>query len=314
MTSEIKSYKVKEALNGQRFDLTAVELSGLSRKKIRQTIDSGGAFLNKKRIWIAKYQVKTGDILELRVEEKTHSKGEQNNQKSLLAKEHVIYDEPDFLVVNKPAGVSVDSSKITILTYLQEIFPDQNLNDFALANRLDKDTSGLLIVTKNPKTESEFRFLFSKRQVNKTYRVLCFDTPESDQGLITYPIIQHSKGKNQYFAVTEGKEVHKGKSAETSFQLLDSFVNKRISYLECKPKTGRSHQIRVHLRTIGNPVLGDKLYASHLGHHPHFQLASRQMLHSYKLNFVFREKEYNLKAPLPDDMSKLLSRLKSGLV
>jgi 23S rRNA pseudouridine1911/1915/1917 synthase len=313
MTSEIKSYKVKENLNGQRFDLAAVELSGLSRKKIRQTIDSGGAFLNKKRIWIAKYQVKVGDVLELRAEEK-QAKTEQGVQKGILSKQHIIFDDVDFLVINKPSGVSVDSSKITIFSYLQEILSGQNLNQFALANRLDKDTSGLLIITKNPKAESEFRYLFSNRKVNKTYRVISFDTPETEKGLITYPIIQHSKGKNQYFAVTDEKEAHKGKSAETSFTLLDSFVNKRISYLECQPKTGRSHQIRVHLRAIGNPVLGDKLYASHLGHHPFFQIASRQMLHSYKLNFVFREKEYNLKAQLPEDMSKLLSRLKSGLL
>jgi 23S rRNA-/tRNA-specific pseudouridylate synthase len=215
-----------------------------------------------------------------------------------------------------------------------------------------------LIIAKSEAVRAEFGKLFADRKIKKTYRALCFDTPPEEFGTIDLPIVQHSKGKNVYFAVKDevganfnlpvnkkvqsikdssavllwdnngNRPLHESsprtspeggggaprgvpRPARTDYKVLESLAGKRISYLECYPHTGRPHQIRVHLRAIGNPVLGDKIYAEHLaGKHPHYQLAPRQMLHAHKLEFEFRGKKFEVVSPIPADMTELLEGLR----
>ncbi len=292
---------VDQANHKTRFDIAATRLSGLSRNKVRQLIDSGLAFLNKKRIWIAKFEVKQGDILELML-------GSENLKSSLnidLQPSSIIIENADFLVINKPAGIAVDTDSNNIIHYLKKLNP--KYSNLLLAHRLDKDTSGLLILAKRESVRKEFEQIFKERKVHKIYHTICFDTPKPEEGEIIFPIVQHSQGKNKYFAITP-KDIPnpKVKPAKTSYKLIRSFASKRLSYVECTPHTGRPHQIRVHLKSIGNPVLGDKVYANHLQHHPYWQKATRQMLHAYSLRFEFAGQQYSLTAPLPPDFENIL--------
>ncbi len=303
--SHILHLVVDQANHKTRFDIAATRLSGLSRNKIRQLIDSGLAFLNKQRIWIAKFQVKQGDILELMVE----SRNFKSSLDTDFQPSSIIVDNADFLVINKPAGIAVDTASNNIINYLKKF--NSKYSNLLLAHRLDKDTSGLLILVKRESVRREFEQIFKERRIHKIYHTICFDTPKPEEGEIIFPIVRHSQGKNKYFAITS-KDIPnpKAKSAKTSYKLIHSFTDKRLSYLECIPHTGRPHQIRVHLKSIGNPVLGDKVYANHLQHHPYWQKATRQMLHAYSLKFKFAGQEYNLTAPIPSDFENILKEFR----
>ncbi len=327
--STLKSWKIPPSLNGQRFDLAAVELAALSRKKVRSLIDSGGAFLNQKPIWIAKFAVRGGDVLELRLNEEA---GQRSALDIDLTPESIIRETEDFVVLNKPVGISVDSVANDILAYVRHLDSRFRGLNLKLAHRLDKDTSGLLIIAKNEAVRTEFEKLFARREVRKVYRALCFDTPRPETDSIVFPIVQHSKGENKYFAVVEGEATGNGsktagggknvegrgvrpKPARTDYWVLESLAGKRVSYVEFYPHTGRPHQIRVHARAIGNPVLGDKVYALHLaGRHPYYQTAPRQMLHAWQLEFTYKNQKYNLQAPLPQDFERVLKLSHSKLI
>lgn len=301
--NQLKSFTIPAELNNERFDVVAVKLAGVSRNKVRQLIDSGGAFLNKKRIWIAKFAVATDDLMELRIDEDPKAKSAHNID---LTNDLVVAETDDFLVLNKPVGIAVDSATNNIMAYLERLNP--KYTGLFLAHRLDKDTSGLLIVAKSESVRAEFEKIFAERKIQKTYRALCFDTPNTPEGTISFPIVQHSKGENKYYAITDGVHNPRAKNAKTDYKLLESLAGKRISFIECYPRTGRPHQIRAHLRAIGNPVLGDKLYADHLTAHPHWQTAERQMLHAHRLQFNYHEDHYDLTAGLPKDFEEILNK------
>lgn len=300
---KLQNFEIPRELHGERFDVAAVKLTGISRKQIRRLIDSGRAFLNKKRVWIAKFQVTTGDLMELCLNECSPARSPLDID---LTPAMVVQETTDFLVLNKPAGIAVDSTRNNILTYLSRL--DSTYCHLSLAHRLDKETSGLLILTKHAEAQAEFEKLFAKRQIRKLYWALCFDTPKSPTGRIILPIARYNTHQNRYMAVTNGSSHAQAKTARTDYRLLTSLDGGRISLLECQPHTGRPHQIRVHLQAIGHPVLGDKFYADHLSGHPHWQTAEHQMLHSYQLQFIFRNQHYTLTAPLPQDFQAILDR------
>ncbi len=350
----LKKFTVPKEFDQKRFDLVCVSLSGLSRKKIRGLIDTGQAFLNGKGVWLAKFAVSSGDVIELRLQEQSEV---VDKRFFGLDSSSILLENKDFLAINKPPGLAVDSEKENVLTVLCKMQTRFNSIDLRLAHRLDKDTSGTLIISKNESTRSQLGKLFADRQIQKTYRALCFDTPPDIEGSIELAIGQDLKGKNLYHAVPdlegknslnieqkidlagiakkqnmrnskksdfgnyiddnfenfdENEELNSknARQARTDYLVIQTFVGKRISYLECYPKTGRPHQIRVHLRAIGNPILGDKLYSRHLaGRHPNYQLAPRQMLHAYKLEFELNSQHFNINAPIPNDMQKLINLL-----
>lgn len=318
MVSQIKA-QVPMALNGTRFDIAAAELfDGFSRKKIKLIIDRGGAYLNKKRILVAKKSVSSGDLIELFWDESRPLGGRSVKHLPVA----IIAHHNDFLVVNKPAGLpsqaTLTSSEDTVIYALKEQYRELLSGcDLQLVHRLDKDTSGVMLIAKSKAGQARLEKLFVNRRIHKTYHALCFGVPKSVQGELKWPIRKDPSRPNTYVAVLSGagKQARQGlgeKSALTRFLVVNTFHQGRASLIECHPETGRTHQIRVHLQGLGVPLLGDKTYAVNVVGHPLAQLATRHMLHASALSWAEDGgEEFAFEAPFPDDFLNCLNHLKS---
>lgn len=297
-----KKATVPKAGHLKRFDMICVELfPELSRKKIKSIIDNGGAYLNKKRLKVAKSVVKIGDSIELCWDDK-------QSKNAALTQENFIYENDDFIILNKPAGIAVqgtlESDNKTILHSIHKFNPKKySLNQLFLVHRLDKDTSGLMIIAKTQETQKIFEDLFREHKINKTYKALCYFTPKESTGVINYPIAKDVSRKNTYFAVTTDKKYPHQKSAETLYSIEKHFAH-NTCLIKCTPKTGRTHQIRVHLASIGCPIVGDKTYAQNIYGHPYAKIALRHLLHACELSFEFKKKNYFFESKFPSEMLK----------
>ncbi len=207
----------------------------------------------------------------------------------------VLYEDEFLLAVNKPPGMVVHPAPghpsgtfvNALLSHCQHIVPDGTLRP-GIVHRLDKDTSGVLIAAKTTETHRALIEQFSSRTVTKTYLVICVGTPRS--GILSAPIARHPTHRKEMAIVPDGKE------AVTEFQILST--HKHLSLVRALPKTGRTHQIRVHLKHLGTPVLGDTVYGtSH---------SCRHMLHAHKLSLThpITQELLTLTAPLPADFQQ----------
>jgi 23S rRNA pseudouridine1911/1915/1917 synthase len=169
-----------------------------------------------------------------------------------------------------------------------------------IVHRLDKETSGCLVVAKNDVTHRELSKQFAARTLTKTYLALVAGRLKKQTGAIDAPIARHPVHR-QRMSVSR---TSRGRSAMTEYRVVRA--GKEMSLVECALHSGRTHQIRVHLHHIGNPVLGDKLYASKTAKH-----FPRQMLHAWRLGFTHpRTDEWKeFEAPLPEDFQKVLDAL-----
>ena len=236
----------------------------------------------------------------------------------------VIYSDKDLIVVNKPAGVSVHGGSNvrgeTLVDFLLEKFPEiSNVGDEpslrpGIVHRLDKDTSGVMVVARNQKSFEALKELFKKRVVEKTYWAVVCGTPQKSSGVINLPIGRLVKNPLKR-GVAEGKRKIRGeREAVTEYKVLKSGGEVRLpagsrtsdskvySLVELKPKTGRMHQLRVHLKAIGHPVACDKVYGGNNVCCPGG--ASRQLLHAKSISFSFPEgRKLFFEADAPDDMA-----------
>jgi len=319
-----KSALVPKNLDGERFDLAAVSLfPEISRKKIKLIVDSGGAYINKKRIQIAKYAVKQNDKIELFWDEIKQPSNENivANKKtafqSFVTDKNIIFENEQFFIINKPAGIAsqatLTSSTDTIFHMLAKLNPQKfKLAEMFMVHRLDKDTSGILIVARNKVVQKKFEDLFREKKVTKTYNALCFQVPQKPTGLISFPIAKDNSKPNCYFAITNAKaKLRDAKEAQTEYKCLQNFKNE-ASHVVCNPKTGRTHQIRVHLAAIGCPILGDKTYSQNIYGHRFAQIAMRHMLHATSIEFEFENKKFQFTTAFPEDFAAVLKLLEAG--
>lgn len=159
----------------------------------------------------------------------------------------VIYEDDNILVLNKPQGL-LSMAK-------GEYCPETTLEDYGLlVHRLDRDTSGVVILAKNPETQKMLRKQFQDRKTHKTYYAIVEGRPKLDAALIDLPIARNLKRPTTFQVDQNGKE------SQTYYKVLKS--NGEYSLLELKPKTGRTHQLRVHLKYLGHPILGDVVYGN----------------------------------------------------
>lgn len=300
---KIWSIPVPKNMPEERVDLALVKLfPEFNRTMVRKYIDAGMVFINKKRIWIAKYLVKAGELLEVNTEQ-----GDLERQN--LEVSNILFENDDFLVINKPAGIVVEDSKKNhpILKALKKLDPKYEDQPFYIAHRIDRETSGLLIIAKNEATQQKLVEMFVNKLVQKTYQCLCINTPQKFQGVINTNIGQHTGiRKNGIDAMPSNG----GKSALTVYKVNTTLAGGQASIITCQPKTGRSHQIRVHLSSIDCPILGDKIYSNKFKHSQLFQIANRQMMHASQLKFEIWNKEYNFHAPVPADFNQMIKFIK----
>jgi RluA family pseudouridine synthase len=306
-----RSIKITQLEDGSRFDLAAASaFPDLSRKKIKSILDAGGAYLNKKRITIAKFSVREGDKLELFWDE-----GNFNTQ---ATDDMIICENDSFFVINKPACIAtqstLSSSKDTIFYALNKLNPVKfKIDQMFMVHRLDKDTSGILIIAKSKSVQKKIEDLFREKKVEKTYHALCFHKPPQNEGSISFPIAKDQTRQNFYLAITNKNSHAKDvKQAQTDYKIEKDFVNEDCSYLICSPKTGRTHQIRVHLSASGCPVIGDKSYAQNVYGNPHVRLAARHMLHAQSISFELNGEKFQFEARLPEDFLSAIRTLEKS--
>lgn len=175
-----------------------------------------------------------------------------------MINESVIFKNDDIIVINKPAGLAtqggknIDVSVDSLLDFLKfgnEMRPK-------LVHRLDKDTSGILLLARNTKIASKMGDKFRSRNMEKTYWALVIGCPNETEGKISLPILKRGAGAGKEKMVVDMKD---GQRAVTFFKIMDNMAG-RMSWLELKPETGRTHQLRVHMEAIGHPILGDGKY------------------------------------------------------
>lgn len=218
-------------------------------------------------------------------------------EKSDLPKPLILFENNDFAVVDKPHGLTVNRSETTKNQKTLQDWIEQELgiknyelridkdSDFykrsGIVHRLDKDTSGLILVAKNPQAFTNLQEQFKKRLVKKTYLALVWGTLRSS-GEINAPITRNPFNRKRFGVFVGGKEAH------TYYHVLENKVidGKEVTLLEINPLTGRTHQIRVHLNYLGHPVVGDLLYSGGKRGKEGQKMFGRLMLHAYKISFV----------------------------
>lgn len=270
-----------------------------SRSQIRNLIAQGKIRVNNKPVKPS-YILKNGDIIDL-----TPSENKELKIKAEAIPLDIIYEDEHLVVVNKPADMIVHpAGKICSGTLVNALLYhcQDSLSGIGgvirpgIVHRLDKNTSGLMVAAKNDLAHLDLSRQIKEHQVTKKYITLVHGNMRDDSGIIDAPIGRSLKNRKK-MAVTEGKS----REAITHFKVLKRFSG--YTLVEATLRTGRTHQIRVHLAFIGYPIVGDQLY----GHKRQGISINRQALHSYVLGFVHPEsKKYmEFSSPLPKDMQEL---------
>ncbi|MFA5820889.1 MAG: RluA family pseudouridine synthase [Candidatus Gracilibacteria bacterium] len=228
-----------------------------------------------------------------------------------------IYEDQDIFVINKPAGLLTHPASGKVEDSISGIFEKQIESGVGqegragIVHRLDKDTSGLLILAKTQRGYDYLIKLFKGRKIRKRYMALVYGRPKHPEGVIDSPIGRNLKTRNKMDVVGEDF----GKNAITRYKVVDEFTVKDIGVLcliEAEIESGRTHQIRVHMKAIGHPVVGDTLYGPkklNFNFGKRFGL-KRQFLHAAELEFEsVDKKKLNLKAELAEDLKGILTKL-----
>jgi 23S rRNA pseudouridine1911/1915/1917 synthase len=295
-------------------------LQDISRQQIQVLIKNNLVSKNGQIITKPKELVSIGDIIEVNTHKtKTQSITIDDNLKQDLAKQvQVVFEHPDFLIINKPAGLLMHKTNnpnsyslvdILISQYpeiKQAIDPDQNSeaisqNRYGIVHRIDKDTSGLVIVARNQSSLIHLKKLFKDRQVYKEYTCLVRGLVKNDYGNISYPIIRSKLDHTKRVAVISDKQSRvKQRTAHTEYWVLERYQDTTL--LRVVIHTGRTHQIRVHMKSIGHPIIGDKLYGGKFEQKDQYSL-NRQFLHSSKLKFEYLGQKYEFESNLSNDLT-----------
>ncbi len=254
------TFIVEEAYKDLRLDifLTHVIENVPSRTFIKKLIDSDQVFVNGKPSK-TKYKMAIGDKVEVDVDEASFGPKDLPAQKMSL---DIFYEDPDLIIINKPSGLTVhpasgDQSGTLVNGLLGRFEELSDINGTVrpgIVHRLDKDTSGLIIVAKTNVAHARLARQFEKHTVIKRYVALVEGVIQFDQGLIDAEIGRHRKYHDQRSIVEEGE----GKEASTLYQVIKRF--KKSTLVALFPQTGRTHQLRVHLKHLGHPILGDEKY------------------------------------------------------
>jgi 23S rRNA pseudouridine1911/1915/1917 synthase len=286
---------IPDSAAGERLDIVLANLTGASRSAIQKLFKAGKIEINGEPL-VAKQQAIPGQVIfigQLEVEEMPPS-----------PQLEVLFEDNDLLVVEKPSGLAVHLSEsgraqATVAAFAKDygVIDDEDERP-GIVHRLDKDTSGLLVIAKNPEAKSFLQGQFRNRKVEKTYLALVRGRMASPQATINLPIERDRKQPTKR-AVVPG-----GRASVTHYQVIEEFEG--FSLLEIKLETGRTHQIRVHFSHLGHPVAGDELYGG-----PHIKGLKGQFLHASKISFIApSEERIDIESPLPENLKNILESLR----
>ena len=297
---------VPDSLEGERLDRLIAFIGNISRSEASSIIKKGQVLINDQAVTRSSFKVSIGNRVEFYVRDDEEAT-EIEADSSVDFK--IIHSDSDFFVIDKPAGLVVHpgagNSSGTLVNGLLAISPQirdvGEKNRPGVIHRLDKGTSGLLLAANTNEGYQFFVDALSDRKVKRIYQALVWGVPEGPEGIIDAPIGRSSKNRKKMGIVS------KGKNAITTYQLKESWFSSNVSLLELQLETGRTHQIRVHLSSIGNPVVGDDVYGTNRKN----LTLRRPFLHASKLSFEHPRtgKACEFESPLPEDLKSVLADL-----
>ena len=300
----VRKVKVSSDRAGQRIDnFLRNELPGVPKGRVYRLLRRGEVRVNGGRVR-AEYKLQEGD--EVRVPPARVSTGAPPPPERLAAEmlDRVIYEDKRLLVINKPTGAAVHGgSGIShgVIELLRHARPD--LTDLGLVHRIDRETSGCLVMAKRRSALRELHERFREGKVEKNYLALVVGDWQYGEQLIDVPLlVQNRKGGERHVIVSD-----KGKVAQTRISLSRTYGI--YSLLQCAPATGRTHQIRVHLQHAGHPIAGDDRYGDEEANKVAKQLGLKRLfLHAQSIAFADDSgNELHFTAPLADDLEQFLT-------
>ena len=307
---------VPEDLDGTRLDRCLAELNPeWTRSRVRRLIDAGHVLLNEK---LAKPSatVHQGDriVADVPLPEPLDAEAEDIPL-------DIVFEDDDLLLVNKPAGLVIHPAAgnptgtlvNALLHHCSDLSGIGGVERPGIVHRLDKDTTGLLVVAKSDRAHLGLSIAFRNRKIHKTYLAVCYGAPGEPDGVVDEPIDRHPRERQRMAIVAEGRP------ARTLYHVDEQFAG--ASLISCRPVTGRTHQIRVHMAHVGHAIVGDPLYAGRQWRSlsdPPSQAACRsfprQALHARRLGFIHpvTHKEVTFEAPVPADFEELVATLRTA--
>lgn len=316
--------KGQTLLRVDKFLVARMEKS--SRNRIQQAAEAGCILVNGKAVK-SNYRVKPLDVVSIVMDRPRY-------ELEIIAEDiplEIVYEDEHLLVVNKPAGLVVHpghgnyhGTLVNALAYHFKDNPDYDVNDprMGLVHRIDKDTSGLLVVAKTPNAKTSLGKQFFDKTTKREYVAVVWGVPSPEIGRIEGHIGRSLKDRLQMAVFPDGDY---GKHAVTHYEVLESLGY--VSVVKCRLETGRTHQIRVHMKHIGHPLLADARYGGdeilrgttsakyRQFVNNCFALCPRQALHARTLGFVHPEtgEEMFFSAPVPDDMTAMIDKWRNYL-
>jgi 23S rRNA pseudouridine1911/1915/1917 synthase len=291
---------------GDRLDkLLAAHIPEVSRATLQRLIEEGCITVNGAGVK-ASYRTRPGDAIIARIPSEPPP--------AVTAEPiplDIVYEDDDLLAINKPAGMVVHPALghpggtlvNALLWYAPDVEDDEQPDRPGIVHRLDRDTSGLILLAKTEDVRKALQEAFKERQVKKVYLALVEGHVSAVHGLITAALGRDVRHRKKIAVVPEGRE------SATEYRVLQQFD--RYAYLQVEPHTGRTHQIRVHLAYIGYPVVGDTVY----GFRKQRLSLDRQFLHAAGLSFRHpRTGQWlELSCPLPAELQRVLDNLRGGV-
>ncbi len=288
---------------GERLDVfVARSVPGLTRARVQRLIDAGHVAVAGYRAR-ASLRLAPGQIV--RVDVPPPTDGAAAPEDIPL---DMLYEDADVLAVNKPAGMTVHPAPghatatlvNAILAHCTDLSGVGGVLRPGIVHRLDRDTSGVILVAKNDDAHHALSRQLRDRTIEKTYVALVEGTPRPAEGVIDAPIARDPRNRRR-MAVVEG-----GRASVTEYRVVERLPG--ASLLDVRPKTGRTHQIRVHLAAIGHPIVGDRLYGKPS------KLIARQFLHAARIVFAHPRTgaRMEIEAPLAGDLAAALARVRAS--
>lgn len=303
MVEDKVRYHLSPHHDGERVDRVIAFFSGLSRSKVSDLISkrlilrNGIPIKKGSEIVHTNDEICMPDLLDEAVEEIASDESIDFE---------VVFEDDSVIVVSKPSGLIVHPgsgiANGTLVNGLAAQFPDlREIGDptrLGLVHRLDKGTSGLLIVARTPEALENLKFQMQERHVHRQYFAIVAGHVESNKGVVDAPLGRDPKNPLKRAVINSGK------NARTHYEIDQKYESPfKVSMLNCRLETGRTHQIRVHLAAIGHPVLGDELY----GGRTSFNIENRLALHAQMLTFLHPKTKnlMNFESPLPAELTSM---------
>ncbi|WP_185871562.1 RluA family pseudouridine synthase [Blattabacterium cuenoti] len=308
-------------------------IENMSRNQIQKLIFFGKVIVNQQYIVKKNYKIKPLDFVE--IENSSIPILDNLEYKNIIPEKinlNILYEDEDILIVNKPAGMVVHPGfgnyKGTLIHGLKYHFQNSNLDEFdlyrsGLVHRLDKDTSGLLIIAKNEYSKKYLFQQFNLKTIQREYRALIWGNLLEEKGIITGFIGRDPKNRKR-MTIFRKNESYKGKYSVTHYKVLERF--KYLTYISCNIKTGKTHQIRAHFKYLGHPLFHDSIYGGNKifmkkkcskknieFFNTCLKILPRQALHSISLSFIHPKNEkFYFYCPIPEDFKIVLQKCRTA--